>query len=277
MLTERMSTSLTQRQPYREAFRVIPGAQDTRLLVLCDHASNALPEEFGSLGLDEGEFARHIAWDIGALKVALGLAGALGAALIHTGYSRLLIDPNRGADDPTLVMRLSDGAIVPGNARITREGIAERIARFHRPYHEAIGAWIDGVLAVRQIPVIISMHSFTPAWKSRPRPWHAAILWDRDPRLAVPLITALGMREGLVIGDNEPYDGALENDTLYTHGTARGLPHALIEVRQDLISGEKGVREWSAILAEAIAPLLSDPALARVEHFGSRAVGAQPS
>lgn len=264
-----MQTPLV-REPFQRAVTEIAGRADGDLLILCDHASNAVPEAYGSLGLPEREFARHIAYDIGALAVARGLAEALDAHLIHTGFSRLLIDPNRGADDPTLVMRLSDGAVIPGNARADADEIARRTALFHAPYHAAIAAWIDRRLASGGVPVIVSMHSFTPAWKSRPRPWHAAVLWDRDPRLAVPLIAALAAQE-LLVGDNEPYDGALENDTLYTHATMRGLPHALIEVRQDLISGDEGVSRWIGLLESALAPLLEDPALARIEHFGSRA------
>lgn len=239
------------------------------MLILCDHASNALPPEYGLLGLPEAEFERHIAYDIGAAAVVRGMAESLGATAILSGFSRLLIDPNRGPDDPTLVMRLSDGSLIPGNARIGADEIAERTKRFYAPYHAAITHFIDEALDLGEVPVLVSIHSFTPSWKGVPRRWQAALLWDKDPRLAEPLIAAL-KEEGLVTGDNEPYDGALENDTMHRHGTMRGLPHALIEVRQDLISEPEGQAEWAGRLARILPSILMDPAMSRIEHFGSR-------
>jgi predicted N-formylglutamate amidohydrolase len=256
--------------PYSAPLSLEPGP-DRRLLLLCDHATNALPEEYGLLGLPAEEFRRHIAYDIGAAAVTRGLAHRLGATAVYTGFSRLLIDPNRGSDDPTLVMRLSDGAVVPGNARIDAAGIAERTRRFHQPYHDAIERWLDETLADGTVPVIVAIHSFTPFWKAFARPWHAAVLWDVDPRMAQPLIAGLRDEAGIVVGDNEPYDGALQNDTMYRHATMRGLAHALIEVRQDLISDEVGVEEWADRLANVLAPLVADPSLHRIEHRGSRA------
>jgi predicted N-formylglutamate amidohydrolase len=255
---------------FRAPFEVLAGSRDRRLLILCDHASNAVPAEYGSLGLAEAEFERHIAYDIGAAGVTRGLAESLGANAVLSGFSRLLIDPNRGPDDPTLVMRLSDGSLIPANARIGAEEVERRLETYYTPYHAAITGVIDEMLDVGEVPVIVSIHSFTPSWKGVPRRWQAALLWDKDPRLAGPMIAEL-RSEGLIVGDNEPYDGALENDTMYRHGTLRGLPHALIEVRQDLISSEEGQAEWAARLARVLTSILRDPALARVEHFGSRA------
>ncbi|MDX6806676.1 N-formylglutamate amidohydrolase [Terrihabitans rhizophilus] len=257
-------------EPYRAPVEIVPGASSD-VLLLCDHATNAVPAEFGHLGLPLEQFQRHIAYDIGAAAVTRELARLLGATAIFSGFSRLLIDPNRGPDDPTLVMRLSDGAVIPGNARIGAEGIAQRIAHFHAPYHEAIARHLDIMAAADQAPAIIAVHSFTPVWKTEPRPWHAAVLWDRDPRLACPLIDSLRQDGKFEIGDNEPYDGALENDTLYRHGTKRGLPHALIEVRQDLISDDFGAGAWANRLATALAPLIRQPDIHKIEQWGSRA------
>lgn len=263
-----MSTSILD--PYKAPFEILPGTAGRRLLLLCDHASNAVPPDYGRLGLPESEFARHIAYDIGAAGVTRRLSRRLGATAILSGFSRLLIDPNRGPDDPTLVMRLSDGAIIPDNAYTGAEEIAKRRLRFYEPYHAAISAWLDETLDLGEVPVILSIHSFTPSWKGVARRWQAALLWDRDPRLAAPLIAALEA-EGLTVGDNEPYDGALENDTMHRHATGRGLPHALIEIRQDLISGEEGQEEWAARLERVLFPVLKDPDLAVIRHYGSRA------
>jgi len=79
----------------------VPGPVESGILILCDHASNAVPPDLGDLGLPEAEFERHIAYDIGAAAVTRSLARRLGAPAILTRFSRLVIDPNRGRDDPT--------------------------------------------------------------------------------------------------------------------------------------------------------------------------------
>jgi predicted N-formylglutamate amidohydrolase len=256
-----------------EAVELVPGHAASPVLVICDHATNIIPPEFGSLGLSPGALARHIAFDIGARGLALQLARRLGAAYVGSRFSRLLIDPNRGLDDPTLIMRLSDGAVIPGNAHLTSAGREARIARFYTPYHAAIEDALEGILAQGRPPIILSVHSFTETWRGTPRPWHCAILWDKDHRLALPLITALREDDALVVGDNEPYSGRLKNDCLYRHGTARGFPHALIEVRQDLIGEDSGQAAWADRLAAAVEAVLGDEvhseALSEVAYFGS--------
>ena len=256
------------------SFDIQRGAAGTSILITCDHATNLLPPEYGTLGLDEIQLNRHIGYDIGALAVSRELGRRLSATVISTRFSRLLIDPNRGEDDPTLIMQLSDGAIVPGNARIDAAERARRIAAFHAPYHQAIEAELDAMLARGLVPVFISIHSFTDTWRGVPRKWHAGILWDQDPRVAVPMLRELRARTGLEIGDNEPYSGHLQNDAVYRHATLRGLPNALVELRQDQIREAKGQSEWAGILAGCLAAILADPAsagpLSRVEFRGSK-------
>jgi predicted N-formylglutamate amidohydrolase len=232
-----------------ESFARISGDLKRGIIVIADHARNSLPPDYGSLGLPAEQFERHIAYDIGVEAVTRGLAKALGCPALMATFSRLLIDPNRGADDPTLIMRVSDGAIVPGNAYIDEAERERRLSRFHRPYHQAITAEIDAILLQGIDPFLVSVHSFTPHWKGIPRPWHVGVLWDRDDRFARYLLTALEAQGDLCVGDNEPYSGALEGDTLYTHGTRRGLRHGLIEIRQDLIVRQSGVDEWISRLA----------------------------
>lgn len=246
-----------------ESFTRVDGNQAAGVILLCDHARNALPPEYGTLGLPPGEFQRHIAYDIGAEGVTRGLAARLGATALLAGYSRLLIDPNRGLDDPTLIMKLSDGAVVPGNRDIDYAERQRRIERYYRPYHTAITAEIDSLIAARIRPILVSIHSFTPAWKGIPRPWHAGILWDRDGRLPRLLLEGLRADGSLIVGDNEPYSGALEGDTLNSHGTRRGLAHALIEIRQDLIADQSGVDEWVGRLALILEPVMKEPGLRR--------------
>lgn len=240
---------------------VIAGDPSCGYLLICDHASNALPERYGTLGLPQSELERHIGYDIGVAGITRRIAERLGVPAVMSRYSRLLIDPNRGLDDPTLMMRISDGSVVPGNARADRAEIDYRIKRFYKPYDDAITAAIEAGIAAGAPPALFSIHSFTADWRGTRRPWHVGILWDNDGRLAVPMIEGLQNDAGLVVGDNEPYTGELEGDTMNRHGTRRGLAHALIEVRQDLIADEAGEVEWAARLGDLLHDLRDTPGL----------------
>lgn len=242
-------------------FDVVDGDPASGLIIVCDHAENRLPAKYGDLGLPESEFSRHIAYDIGAGPLARALAKSLDVPAVLSTFSRLLIDPNRGEDDPTLVMRISDRAVILGNAGVDADERAYRIANFHAPYHAAIDAAIDRAIAAGVPPALLSIHSFTPAWAGKVRPWHAGILWDVDPRMALPMIEALRAEPDLQIGDNEPYSGSLTNDTMYRHGTRRGLAHALVEIRQDLIADPEGVAEWARRLASIVAGIIRRPGM----------------
>lgn len=223
------------------------------MIFLCDHAGREIPAGYGDLGLPAAAFDRHIAYDIGAADLTQALADEFEVPAVLGRYSRLFVDLNRGADDPTLIMKLSDGQIVPGNARADAAEFAKRIAMAHAPYHDEISRQIARGRTAGLTPVLISIHSFTPSWKGRPRPWEVAILHaPRDRRLADLMLMALRELPGLCVGDNEPYSGALENDTLSRHGLDLGLPHVLIEVRQDLISDATGVARMAHLIATCL-------------------------
>ncbi|HEX4105882.1 MAG TPA: N-formylglutamate amidohydrolase [Rhizomicrobium sp.] len=240
-------------------FTSIPFApgQQSPLLFLCDHASNSVPAPYRDLGLSKALFQTHIAYDIGAAEVAAALAKAYGAAALLGGVSRLLIDLNRGSEDPTLVMKLSDGSIIPGNRDAGDAEVAKRLKQFHAPYHAAIR---EQMARIGEKAILVSIHSFTPSWKTVPRPWEIGVLYGRDKRLAVPLIKHLAAA-GFRVGDNEPYTGALEGDTLDTHGTKTGHANVLIEVRQDFL----GDADKANAMAARLKPIL-DAALAEMEH-----------
>jgi predicted N-formylglutamate amidohydrolase len=240
-------------------FEHIPEPSGARagVLFVCDHAANAVPNGYGTLGLGPELLVTHIAYDIGAAAVTRDLAARFGSAAILGRWSRLLIDLNRGPDDPTLVMKLSDGSIIPGNRDAGSGEIAHRIRSFHEPYHAAIAAEIGRIEARGVIPAVVSIHSFTPVWKDRKRKWDVAVLSDRDRRLADPLIARL-TEAGFAVGDNEPYSGALEGDTLNRHGTRRGLPHVLVEIRQDRIGDEGRARAFAARLEPILKAALAD-------------------
>ena len=146
-------------------FVTIDGDPACGMIFLCDHAENRLPARYGTLGLPAEEFERHIAYDPGARAVTRGLARRLGAPAVLTTFSRLLIDPNRGEDDPTLIMRLSDGAIVPGNHHVDAGERARRLALYHAPYHAEVERTIERSIAAGTVPLLVSIHSFTPVWR----------------------------------------------------------------------------------------------------------------
>lgn len=258
-------------------FEIIDGRYDSGLLLLADHATNFVPPRYQKLGLPDSAFGRHIAYDIGIEPLTRQLAKRLGAPAVMSRFSRLLIDPNRGEDDPTIIMRISDGAIIPGNHPISPDEWQHRIETYHRPYHAAVSETIGRIAkATGKAPLVLSLHSYTPAWKGVARPWHAAVLWDTDDRAVYPLIDDLSAAGDVLVGDNEPYDGALKGDTLYRHCMTTGIPHALLEVRQDLIADQTGVEAWANRLEPIFKRLNADPKLHEYRVHASR-TGAYPA
>jgi predicted N-formylglutamate amidohydrolase len=252
-------------------FELIEGDRDRGLVLLADHAGRGLPEEYGSLGLPETEFERHIAYDIGVEGVMRRLAALTGAPALMARFSRLLIDPNRGEDDPTLIRQLYDGTVVPGNYPMSATERERRLDRFYRPYHDAVASLTASVATESgKAPFIFSVHSFTPRMQGFERPWHVGILWDSDNRAVDPLLAALRAEKGLVVGDNEPYDGALRGDTMFKHAIVNGFAHALVEIRQDLIRDERGQQEWAERLAPMLEAIDARPDIHEVKRFGSR-------
>lgn len=253
------------------SFTEIPGNMALGIALICDHASNSVPDEYHALGLAPSELERHIAYDIGAELLTKVLAERLQAPAVVSHFSRLLIDPNRGEDDPTLIMQLSDGAVIPGNYPLSEAERHKRIEKFYKPYDAAISRLIEGVeKAGRQSPLVISVHSFTPVWHGRARPWHIGLLWDSDERVLHPLFDGLNKIEGITVGNNEPYDGALKGDTMYRHCTKKGIAHILIEVRQDLIADENGVLKWADYLVPLFAQINKLPMIHMKQVFPSR-------
>lgn len=239
------------------AFDIVEGDWTGGLLLICDHARNSIPRHYDNLGLSASDMVRHIAYDIGMEALTRRLADILGVPAVLSTFSRLLIDPNRGEDDPTVLMRISDGAVVPGNRYADAAEKERRLSLYHRPYHQAISASIDHMMASGQSPILISLHSFTPVWRGFVRPWHTGVMWDRDARVPKLLIAALKQGGDLIVGDNEPYTGELTGDTMNRHGTCRGISHGLLEVRQDLVGDPAGVDHWAARLAPIFEHLLT--------------------
>lgn len=230
-------------------------------LLLGDHAGDAIPVALGDLDLGAQDRARHIAVDIGVRGMGEALATLLDAPFLHQSYSRLVIDCNRAPASQDAIPAVSDGTPVPGNAGLTEEERAARVAAIHAPYHAAIAAMLDAREAAGRDTILLALHSFTPAMDGVDRPWQAGILhWRGDTRFAIRLLHALAGRDALVVGDNQPYRMDATDHTVPLHAFPRGCPYAEIEVRQDLIAGAAGQMRWAMHL-KAAARAACDPGL----------------
>ncbi len=229
------------------------GGGQSPFLLVADHAGNIFPRTLGRLGISTAEAQRHIALDIGIANVSRILADTLDAPLIQQNYSRLVIDCNRPPSAMTSIPEISELTPIPGNVGLSAAERAAREREIFRPYHDAIAAALERRRQAETPTALIALHSFTPVFKSLERPWHAALLYHRDPKLAHALLALLRAEAGLNVGDNQPY--FVSDDTDYTipvHGERRNTPHALIEIRQDLIVEENGQREWAQRLARIL-------------------------
>jgi predicted N-formylglutamate amidohydrolase len=229
------------------------------VLVLCDHAGRWVPPELGDLGLAERELARHIGWDIGSADLARRLARLLDAPAVLCHVCRLVVDPNRKPGDPSSMPRVSDGTLVPGNQDLDPEQVRWRLRRFFVPYHRAVARQIARLRRRHFVPVIISVHSFTPRLADACRPWEVAVLWDMDARLAAPVLDALRRDPALYVGDNEPYSGRFPvGYSIPFHAARPRLPHVTFELRQDLIATREAAERWAERLAGVLREPLSD-------------------
>ena len=239
-----------------DAFWTEGEARDSRWLITCDHATNRVPDWVGggTLGIAPEDMARHIAYDVGAAGLTRELAQRMGAPAILSDFSRLVIDPNRGEDDPTLLMRIYDGTVIPANRHADAAERERRLDRLYRPYHAAYAR----LAALRPDRVIGALHSFTPALRGRPpRPWHVGVLYSHlDERFSKPLVARLQAEPDLCIGDNEPYSGHLPGDAIDRHALRLGRHNTLVELRNDLIATPAEQAHWAARLAPILCDVL---------------------
>lgn len=247
------------------SFQIIGPSRPGPWLITCDHASNHVPQWIngGDLGISPEDMARHIAWDVGAAGLAMALAKALDSPCLVSNFSRLVIDPNRGEDDPTLVMKLYDGTIIPTNARADDAEVTRRLDRLYRPYHQAYAQQAAALGTRGERTAICAIHSFTPQLKGRPpRPWHVGVLSSHlDRRLTDPLLAELAKEGDLTIGDNEPYNGHLPGDAIDTHALQHGRLNTLIELRNDLIGTVQDQQRWALRLAPILTRALAQTPL----------------
>jgi len=258
------SVLLSESDP--EPFEVINRDAGAHLLLVCDHASREVPKALDHLGLGEDTFDRHVAYDIGAAGVTRGLSERLDAQAVLAGYSRLVIDVNRPPGHPDSIVPENDGIDVPGNKDMGDEDRRQRVREVFEPYHAAVNRALARLWDRGPAPAIFSIHSFSPRFGDKPRPWDIGVLWNRDPRIAIPLMEHLEKFD-LRVGDNEPYSG---HDLAYTidmHGSAAGIANCAIEINQDQLMDQGGILRWTDILSECILPILDMPGLHRIERF----------
>ena len=226
-----------------ESYRQIGTPTRGGVVAVCDHASNHVPEGI-ELGVTEDVLGKHVGWDIGTQGVVERLVREHGMAAHLATLSRLVIDLHREEDSKGLIPETSDGILIPGNIGADREA---RLDAFHRPYHAALGQWLDEA----DPALILSVHSFTPQLEDggEPRPWDIALLYNEDDRAALHAMKFFA-DQGLVVGDNEPYSGRLLNATMNRHAEAHGRPYCAIEIRNDLIANEAGQARFAELLAQ---------------------------
>jgi predicted N-formylglutamate amidohydrolase len=234
-------------------FEVVGRDGRSPFVVTCDHAGRRLPRSLGSLGLSAEELTSHIAWDIGAGGVARRLATALDAFVAWQRYSRLVIDCNRPLGAVDSIATRSERSLIPGNQNLRQDDAESRAREIFHPYHDQIRGELDRRSEAGRPSIFVAVHSFTPVFLDVARPWHVGVLYNRDSRLAEPLLRLLQGEGDLVVGCNEPYAVSdLSDFSLVHHGEQRAIPHVEIEIRQDLIADDAGQMAW----AERLAPLL---------------------
>lgn len=248
-------------------FTVVNADGARPILLVCDHASRAVPRALGTLGLDDAALSRHIGWDIGAAALTRRLAGRLDAPAVLAGYSRLVIDLNRQPGDPQSILAHSDGIVIPGNVGLTATAQEARAEAFHWPYHHAVDQAFARLRRHGPEPLFFSVHTFTPSLGGEDRQWDLGVLWNRDPRIAVPLIEILRETAALQVGDNQPYSGKDIAYTLNLHAGSAGLAHCAVEVRQDHCESASGLDRFADLLAGALERILAMPNVHRVEEF----------
>ena len=239
---------------------------NANIILISEHASNHIPDEYNNLGLTDEQMELHIAWDIGIGQVTKNLANLLDAPAILAGFSRLLIDANRGLDHDGLIPTVSDGHTIPGNQNLDQSGVQKRIDLYYQPFHDMTDKILKRKSINNQVPIIFNMHSFTPEMNGFSRPWHAGMLWNRDERIAKILKPRLESR-GFCVGDNEPYSGQELNHTMNTHGTKHGFPHINIEIRQNEIGHADGINKWTDILAKELSDIRTLPEMSIIQHY----------
>ncbi len=236
------------------------------IILICEHASNYIPPEYKNLGLEKKFLEKHIAWDIGMEQLTRDLAARLDAPAIIATFSRLLIDPNREEDHKTLIPLTSDNIAIPGNQNLSPKEIQNRKEKYYHSFHDRTEEMVKTKILTGHVPLVCGMHSFTAHMNGFNRPWHAGMLWNKDPRLADALINNLKTR-GYNVGNNEPYSGRDLFFTMNRHGDDHGVPHVTIEIRQDEVGRTAGINKWIEILADNLEEIAQNTNIRNIKKY----------
>ena len=243
-------------------FQVVNADGSAPFLLVCDHASRAIPHAMKQLGVADWVLERHVARDIGARALTLALSERFDAPAVLAGYSRLVVDLNRQLHDSSAFIKVSDGIAIPGNIEMDERERTERIQSFFDPYHAAVDEALARFTQRGHVPGLLSIHTCTPVYNRVVRRWHVGVMWDKDPRIARPLLENLARVPDVCVGDNEPYSGAHPNDfTIDHHAESNGFPCVGVEVRQDLVDTPEGAAHWAGVLGDAFDSVMADKAL----------------
>ena len=237
------------------SYRMLLEKSRSPFFLICEHASNYMPEKYNDLGLDKQSLKRHMAYDIGAEDVTVCLSEKLEAAAILGTVSRLVVDINRPLDHPTLMTEKSEDVQIPGNKNISQAEFTERIETYYYPFHEKVKECVDQHIDAGQIPFCVNIHSYTPVFMGEKRPWHIGFLWAQDSRPVGPM-KAFFEDKDYIVGDNQPYNArCLGGTTLNKHCDDRRLPSLLVEIRQDLIDTPEKAQLWADMLFDTLSQL----------------------
>lgn len=231
---------------------VVNAAGKGKFVLVCEHASPIIPDEFDDLGLDAAARDSHIVWDPGAFAVALVMSASLDSPLVSAQVSRIVYDCNRAPGSHDAIPDHSDIYPVPGNRNLTGDQRRARLDRFYTPFRDKLAGLLDELAPRQRPPALLTIHSFTPVYQGQQRDIEIGILHDRDPRLADALLGEVAGQTGRIVRRNEPYsssDGVTH--TLLEHAIPRNLLNAMIEIRSDLIEGPESQRNLAGKLAEA--------------------------
>lgn len=237
-------------------FTILNRAGNADIVITCDHASNVVPPVYNDLGLGPEALLQHIAWDIGAAGVAQILARELDCPAILCGTSRLVVDCNRHPTDPKAMPDVSDHIVIPGNQGLSEAAKQARIALYFRPYHDAVADVIEERIKAGQRPLILSVHSMTPAMNGVFRPWQISLSSNAERAMSDRVLAILRRRSDITVGDNQPYDmDPAEDYSTPVHALARQLPYLQVEFRQDEVADDEGVARWADIFGAAMTEL----------------------
>ncbi len=243
-------------------YRIENAKGSAPILIICDHASNRVPKILDNVGLSKADLAKHIAWDPGTEDIGQYMSEKLDAAAVFATYSRIVVDVNRGERSPECMREVSDHIVVPGNQKLSAAEKRQRLDEIFWPYHRALSGQIKALRKKGIVPMIVSLHSFTPEMDGYKRPWEIGVLWNKEETIARRVVENLrAQNPGMVVGENEPYtlkQANLSKNTIKTHAEDTGLPYIIVEFRQDLVATKRDALKWGRIFLEAIAPILID-------------------